>query len=114
MEVKKYKKPPMPIATDTFNDYNPSEDAIEAYVASYSPSSNINIKTDNVNSPAHYNHNHKGIECIQAIEAALNPEELRGYYKGNVLKYTWREQYKNKVEDLQKANYYLNRLIELG
>jgi hypothetical protein len=64
---------------------------------------------DNVNNPSHYNS--AGVECIQAIEAALSPEELRGYYKGNILKYTWREQYKNKDEDLKKANWYLSRLV---
>mgnify|MGYP003642698884 CR=1 FL=1 len=47
-----------------------------------------------------------------AIEAALTEEEFKGYVKGNVLKYTWRENYKNKLEDLKKAAWYLNRLIE--
>lgn len=114
MEFKKYKKTPMPIATDTFNDYQPTDDEVEAYVASYSPSSNINIKTDNVNSPAHYNLNRKGIECIDAIEAALTLEEFRGYLKGNILKYTWRERYKNGQEDVEKANWYNNKLVETG
>src|SRR5210317_415527 len=48
---------------------------------------------DMVNHPPHYNH--AGIECIDAIRAALTPEEFRGYCKGNNLKYTWRERYKN-------------------
>lgn len=68
-------------------------------------------KEDVVNKPKHYNQS--GVECIEAIEAALSPEELRGYFKGNILKYTWREQYKNKDEDLRKANWYLQRLIGL-
>ena len=63
-----------------------------------------------VNNPPHYNKH--GIECIKAIEAALTEEEFKGYIKGNVLKYTWRENYKNKLEDLKKAAWYLNRLIE--
>ena len=45
--------------------------------------------TDAVNNPSHYNSG--GIECIAAIQAALTPEEFRGYLKGNILKYTWRE-----------------------
>jgi|TARA_R110000744_G_scaffold239656_4_gene357040 hypothetical protein len=65
---------------------------------------------DMVNNPPHYNKH--GIECITAIEAALTEEEFKGYVKGNVLKYTWRENYKNKLEDLKKAAWYLNRLIE--
>jgi len=66
---------------------------------------------DMVNSPPHYNN--AGIECIEAIEAALTPEEFRGYCKGNNLKYTWRERYKNKTEDLEKAAWYLNRLLNV-
>lgn len=64
---------------------------------------------DVVNNPKHYNQ--AGIECIDAIEAALSAEELRGYYKGNIIKYTWREQYKNKDEDLRKSHWYLKRLL---
>ena len=45
--------------------------------------------TDNINHPDHYT---KGdIECIDALRAALTPEEFRGSCKGNVLKYIWRE-----------------------
>lgn len=68
----------------------------------------ISKQTDMVNNPPHYNH--AGIECIEAIEAALTPEEFRGYCKGNTLKYTWREQYKNGDEDIKKAVWYMNRL----
>lgn len=65
--------------------------------------------TDMVNSPPHYNQS--GIECFDAIRAALTPEEFRGYIKGNIIKYTWREQYKNKDQDLEKASWYLSRLL---
>jgi hypothetical protein len=67
---------------------------------------------DNVNSPKHYNHNHKGIEAIVAIEASMSSEEFLGYLKGNVLKYIWRYRYKNGIEDLNKATWYLNLLKE--
>lgn len=69
--------------------------------------------TDNVNSPGHYKHNHKGIECITAIEASMSPEEFRGYLKGNIEKYLWRYPYKNKAEDLRKAQWYLTKLISV-
>ncbi len=68
---------------------------------------------DNVNKPEHYNHNHMGIECIDAIRAALTEEEFKGYIKGNILKYTWREKYKNGIEDIRKAGWYNNKLIEV-
>jgi hypothetical protein len=64
---------------------------------------------DMVNSPAHYND--FGIECIDAIEAATG-SEFKAYLQGNILKYLWRYKYKGKpLEDLQKAEWYLSRLI---
>ena len=65
---------------------------------------------DAVNHPKHYNKH--GVECIQAIRATLTDEEFRGYCKGNVIKYTWRERYKNGLEDLKKATWYINRLVQ--
>ena len=66
--------------------------------------------TDPVNQPDHYQ---GAIECIDAIEAALTPEEFRGFCKGNVFKYVWREQRKGKggSESLRKAQWYLSRLL---
>tara|TARA_R100001594_G_scaffold129658_1_gene168359 strand:+ start:3281 stop:3679 length:399 start_codon:yes stop_codon:yes gene_type:complete len=64
---------------------------------------------DMVNHPKHYNKH--GVECIDAIRATLTDDEFRGYCKGNVLKYTWRERYKNGLEDLQKAQWYLERVV---
>ena len=63
---------------------------------------------DVVNSPPHYRQG--GIECIDAIEAALTPEEFRGYCKGNALKYIWRERHKGGGESLLKAAWYLAKL----
>ena len=69
------------------------------------------MEDDMVNSPPHYNQS--GVECIDAIEAMLSPEEYIGYLRGNSLKYRWRFRYKGKpIEDLQKANWYEDRLLE--
>ena len=66
---------------------------------------------DMVNSPAHYNQ--AGIECIEAIHAALGPDGFKSYCQGNAMKYLWRQQYKGKpVEDLRKAQWYINKIIE--
>ncbi len=65
---------------------------------------------DAVNSPPHYTQG--GIECIDALQAALTPEEYRGALKANVIKYLWRERHKGGVESLRKAAWYLNRLIK--
>ena len=70
------------------------------------------MKNDMVNHPPHYNKNVFGIECIQAIRAALTDEEFKGYCKGNVIKYTWRENYKHGAEDLNKASWYLTYMLE--
>ena len=65
---------------------------------------------DPVDKPEHYNSG--GIEAIDAIMAATN-ELSEGYLQGNVLKYVWRYRYKNQAEDLKKARWYLNKLIEI-
>ena len=63
---------------------------------------------DMVNEPPHYTQG--GIECIDAIRAALTPEEFRGFCKGNALKYVWREKHKGGDEDMKKAGWYLNKV----
>ena len=65
---------------------------------------------DNVNQPPHYNTGE--IECIQAIQASMTTRQFQGYLKGNVIKYMWRYEYKNQQEDLAKAQWYLNRLMQ--
>ena len=64
---------------------------------------------DMVNSPPHYNQ--AGIECIDAIRAATG-DGYEHYLQGNIIKYLWRYRYKNGVQDLKKAQWYLDRLIE--
>ena len=67
--------------------------------------SDTSIKADNVNHPAHYKVG--GIETIDFIEA-----KQLSYHLGNVVKYITRADYKgNRIEDLQKARWYLNREI---
>lgn len=72
------------------------------------PEQDASARHDPVDHPSHYTSG--GIECIDAIEAALTPEEFRGFCKGNALKYVWRERLKNGGEDLKKARWYIDRL----
>lgn len=65
--------------------------------------------SDTVNHPSHYMQG--AIETIDYMEACLTPEEFQGGCKMNILKYVSREKYKNGLEDLKKAQWYLNRLI---
>ena len=67
------------------------------------------VDRDNVNHPPHYNQ--AGIECLDAIEAATG-EGFEHYLQGNILKYLWRYRYKNGIEDLKKAQFYLDRLVK--
>jgi hypothetical protein len=52
-----------------------------------------------------------GIETIDYIQAKLTGEQFTGYLVGNVIKYLSRFEYKAGEEDLQKARWYLNRLL---
>ena len=60
---------------------------------------------DNVNHPKHYKSHPSGIECIQITEHM-------NFNIGNAVKYLWRTDHKNGVEDLKKAAWYINREIE--
>lgn len=70
------------------------------------------MANDPVNSPSHYTAG--GIETIDYMKAKMSPEQFQGYLIGNVLKYASRFQYKNGVEDLKKAQWYLNKLISVS
>ena len=66
---------------------------------------------DMVNHPPHYKVD--DIECIDAIRASTR-EGYEFYLQGVIIKYLWRYRYKGKpVEDLKKAEWYLNKLIEI-
>ena len=54
---------------------------------------------------------HGSIECVDAIRAALTPEEFRGFCKGNVMKYVWRERHKGGDADLDKARDYVGYAV---
>jgi hypothetical protein len=65
---------------------------------------------DNINHPSHYTQG--SIECIDAIaEATKHLRGIEATDTGNILKYMWRWNNKNGLEDLRKARWYLNHLI---
>ena len=67
------------------------------------------VRQDIINSPGHYADS--TIECIDAMEAMMTPEQFIGYLRGNVFKYQWRYEKKNGIEDLKKAQWYLDKLV---
>ena len=66
------------------------------------------VRQDSINSPNHYADS--TIECIDAMEAMMTPEQFIGYLRGNVFKYQWKYEKKNGIEDLKKAQWYLDKL----
>lgn len=65
---------------------------------------------DIINKPNHY---HEGVQPIEVMESNFEGLETNGFLKGNVIKYVCRSNKKGKeLEDLKKAQWNLNRLIE--
>lgn len=62
--------------------------------------------SDSVNHPKHYTEHHSGVECIQVTEHM-------NFCLGNAIKYIWRADLKNGIEDLEKARWYIDREINL-
>lgn len=66
---------------------------------------------DMVNSPDHYTQG--SIECIEAIaEVVKHLDGMEAMCTGNAIKYLWRWKHKNGTEDLKKAVWYIQRMID--
>ena len=66
---------------------------------------------DMVNHPSHYTQG--GIECIDALKAAtVSKTGIEAVCTANAIKYLWRYEEKNGVEDVKKARWYIDRLIK--
>ena len=100
------------ICSDTSALFEPVTEKLEYYSNTDKMTKKIwNDILDNVEHPSHYCRG--GIECIDAIEASLGKDEFTGFLRGNIIKYVWRYRDKNGLEDLKKAQWYLNKLIEV-
>ena len=60
---------------------------------------------DPVNHPKHYTSHPSGVECITVTEHM-------NFCVGNAIKYLWRSEQKNGLEDLRKARWYIDREIQ--
>ena len=68
------------------------------------------MQNDMVNHPSHYTQG--GIECIDALEAATSGlTGIEAVCTANAIKYLWRWKQKNGIQDLEKARWYINRMI---
>lgn len=79
---------------------------LERYEASKAACIKKAVRSDAINSPAHYTSHPSGIECIQITEHF-------GFNIGNAIKYLWRAGLKTSdpIEDLEKAAWYVAREI---
>ena len=68
-------------------------------------------ESDMVNHPSHYTQG--GIECIDALKAAtVSKTGIEAVCTANAIKYLWRYEEKNGIEDVKKARWYIDRLIK--
>lgn len=66
--------------------------------------------SDNVNHPAHYAGK---VECIDCLESATDGlMGIEAVCTANAIKYLYRWKKKNGLEDLKKARWYLEKLID--
>ena len=67
---------------------------------------------DNVNHPSHYEAS-TSIECIEAMELMFDFYDVQQFCLCNAFKYIWRHKHKNGLEDLDKAQWYINHAVQL-
>lgn len=65
---------------------------------------------DKIN-PSYYNDGN--VSCIEAMESAFGTDTVAAFCKCNAFKYLWRSDHKNGTEDLKKALWYLNKLLDI-
>lgn len=70
------------------------------------------MESETVDHPSHYGGADDPFEVIKVLEAWLTPDEFVGFLKGNVIKYEARARHKNGIEDLKKAQWYQNYLVQ--
>lgn len=66
---------------------------------------------DVVNHPSHYETGK--FQCIEVMIEALGVEKVKDFCLCNAFKYIYRSQRKNGKEDIEKAQWYLDKYIEL-
>ena len=87
------------------------EITLEEYFRGLQKATMADDKEDMVNSPSHYTQG--SIECIDAIAQVVKDlQGMEAMCTGNAIKYLWRWKHKNGVEDIKKAQWYLQRMID--
>ena len=92
---------------------NVSTEAFDAHMEIINNAIGNNTEQSNdVHHPKHYNQG--SIECIDAMLSAFTTEEVMAFCKLNAFKYIWRANNKGKEKDAEKAQWYMNKYIELS
>lgn len=65
---------------------------------------------DVVNNPSHYKRGE--IECYEALKASMTKEQFLGHLKATAIAYLWRYDLKNGLEDVKKAKWYVDKMVE--
>ena len=82
--------------------------------------SSLNIPKTPMNNPVHHPKHYQScidglnIECIDAMRAAYGDHVVECFCLGNAMKYLFRCCDKGKNEDIKKAQWYLNKFLQLG
>ena len=71
----------------------------------------VPAESSSVNHPSHYNQGK--YECLDVMIDIFGAEAVQTFCLLNAFKYTWRSKQKNGMEDIQKAQFYLNKYEEL-
>lgn len=88
-----------------YSCYNVSEETLNEWFKAVAPQIG-----EKVNHPAHYQGKH---ECIDEMIALFGVDAVIGFCKCNVYKYRYRADRKNGKEDIEKAEWYMDKLMEL-
>lgn len=79
------------------------------------PVTDLDPDDNQVNNPTHYQSYIKdGIDCITAMQHAFGVEATALFCKLNAFKYLWRASSKGGNQSIEKAQWYLNKYLELG
>lgn len=113
MKNKNSYRQPASVLTDKDYDFvsdNQLEKQVADHAMNFAWSRRPIVQSEDKINPDHYKTG--GIETFDILRAKLSPTQLAGFCKGNVIKYITRADHKDKVDDLKKCRWYLDKLIE--
>lgn len=71
----------------------------------------MKMENNNAITPKHYKNGK--MEAIVIMQNSMSEEEFKGFLKGLIIKYLYRADSKNGLEDYKKAQWYMNKLVKV-